>query len=512
MTSETDQSFHFDGIPGNAFDEQRRRLVSPPDWVNPKPSGRYHLVVIGAGTAGLVTAAGAAGLGAKVALIERNAMGGDCLNVGCVPSKAILASARRARICRESSSWGVRSEQVQVDFSALMQRMRGLRADISPHDSVERFRELGVDVFLGSGKFTSGSEIEVDGQTRLSFRKAVICTGARARVPDIPGLSDVGFRTNESIFSLTELPKRLLVLGGGPIGCELAQAFAQFGSQVTMVHQGASVLANHNRDAAEIVAHRMKLDGITMVADGRLVSCEREGSRRVAVVMKNGQETRVEFDELLIAVGRTPNVDGLGLEAAGVEYDRSSGVRIDSRLRTSNKRVFAAGDICSRFQFTHAADFQARAVIRNALFLGRVNHETLLIPRCTYTTPEVASVGLSVQEAQERAIATSVFELPWSKIDRAIVEAETEGFVRVVCRKGSDRILGATIVAENAGDLIAVITLAMNRKIGLSKIGSVIQCYPTRAEAIRKLGDLYSKTRLTPTVKTLFDLWLKWTR
>lgn len=506
------ESMEYDGIPGNEFDDQRLALVHPPAWKNPSPRDRYHLVVIGAGTAGLVTAAGAAGLGAKVALIEKGAMGGDCLNVGCVPSKAIIASARRARVCRESRDWGVSSKEVEVDFAAVMNRMRQLRAGISPHDSAGRFQSLGVDVFFGTAKFVSPSALVIDESLKIGFRKAVICTGARAAVPAIPGLKEVGYQTNESIFSLAELPKRLLVVGGGPIGCELAQAFALFGSTVTLVDQAEHILSRELPEAAALVAAQMRRDGVQLLGGSKLLRFESDSGARRVVIQREGKEQSIEFDEVLVATGRAPNVHGLGLEQASVKFDPRRGVETDRRLRTTNSRIYAAGDVCSRFQFTHAADFQARSVIRNALFLGRANHDRLLIPRCTFTTPEIASVGLSEAEAAEQGIETSVFQVPFSQVDRAILEGEAEGFVRVVCPKGKDRILGATIVAENAGDLLSPLLIAMNRRIGLGKIGSVIHCYPTRAEAIRKLGDMYSRTRLTPTVKRLFDLWLHWTR
>ena len=500
--------------PLHPWDEHNRRLqgqVHPSDWVNPTPSGRYNLVVIGGGTAGLVTAAGAAGLGAKVALIERHLLGGDCLNVGCVPSKALLRSARAAAAVREAGAFGVRVVgDATVDFPAVMTRLRRLRADLSPHDSAARFRELGVDVYLGDGRFTGADTIEVGGRT-LHFARAAIATGARAAAPDIPGLASVPYLTNETVFSLTELPRRLAVVGAGPIGCELAQGFARFGAQVVLIESAAGILPREDREAAAVLRAALERDGVRILRDGRDLSVARgDGGIRWQLATA-GREQEGIADALLVAVGRAPNVEGLGLEAAGVAYDRK-GVRVDERLRTTNPKIYACGDVCSRFKFTHAADFMARIVIQNALFGGRRRVSELVIPWCTYTAPEVAQVGLTVEQARADGIAIDTFTLPLDRVDRAILDGEENGFVRVHVRRGTDRIVGATVVAAHAGDLIGELSLAMTAKIGLRGIGAAIHPYPTQAEAIRKLGDLYGRTRLTPFVKRLFRGWLAWRR
>ena len=500
--------------PLHPWDEHNRRLqgqVHPSDWVNPTPSGRYNLVVIGGGTAGLVTAAGAAGLGAKVALIERHLLGGDCLNVGCVPSKALLRSARAAAAVREAGAFGVRVEgDATVDFPAVMTRLRRLRADLSPHDSAARFRELGVEVYLGDGRFTGADTIEVGGRT-LHFARAAIATGARAAAPDIPGLASVPYLTNETVFSLTELPRRLAVIGAGPIGCELAQGFARFGADVVLLESAAGILPREDREAAAVLRAALERDGVRILRDGRDLSVARgDGGIRWQLATA-GREQEGIADALLVAVGRAPNVEGLGLEAAGVAYDRK-GVRVDERLRTTNPKIYACGDVCSRFKFTHAADFMARIVIQNALFGGRRRVSELVIPWCTYTAPEVAQVGLTVEQARADGIAIDTFTLPLDRVDRAILDGEENGFVRVHVRRGTDRIVGATVVAAHAGDLIGELSLAMTAKIGLRGIGAAIHPYPTQAEAIRKLGDLYGRTRLTPFVKRLFRGWLAWRR
>ncbi|MCS1410493.1 MAG: Mercuric reductase [Verrucomicrobia subdivision 3 bacterium] len=485
--------------------------VRPPDYINPTPASKYNLMVIGAGTAGLVTAAGAAGLGAKVALVERALMGGDCLNVGCVPSKGIISAARVAAAVRGAGDFGVKVPPgMTIDFSQAMARMRKLRSAISPHDSVKRFSDLGIDVFLGQAEFADGNTVRVDDKI-LPFSKAVICSGARASAPPIPGLQDVPYLTNETLFSLTELPKRFGIIGAGPIGCEMAQTFAQFGAEVYLVGPQHEILPKEDREAAQIVSDSLKKDGVHLLGYGRdlIVSQDQQGIHLKVESPDHGYDVIV--DKLLIAVGRAPNVEGMNLEKVGIEYSKK-GIQINDFLQTTNPRVYAAGDICSPYQFTHAADFMARAVLRNALFHGKARHSSLVIPWCTYTSPELAHVGLTADQAAKKGIEVTTFTQPLSGVDRAILEGETEGFVRVHVRKGKDEIVGATIVASNAGDMISSFSMAMTQKIGLGAIANVIHPYPTQAEAIRKLGDRYNRTKFTPFVKNLFNKWLAWSR
>jgi pyruvate/2-oxoglutarate dehydrogenase complex dihydrolipoamide dehydrogenase (E3) component len=496
--------------PQDEFNEELEANVHPSRWANPRPEGRYHLVVIGAGTAGLVTAAGAAGLGAKVALIERNLMGGDCLNFGCVPSKGIISAARIAATVRNSNEFGVEVPQgTNVNFATAMQRMRRLRAQISPNDSARRFRDLGVDVYFGAARFTDSTTIDVEGTT-LNFKRAVIATGARAAVPSIPGLTTVDYLTNETLFSLTELPRRLGIIGAGSIGCEMAQAFAQFGSEVFLVEAEHGILPREDRDAAEIVQRAMERDRVRLLCCGKNLMIRNDGGIRL-IVDSHGIGYDEPIDRLLVSVGRVPNVENLNLEAVGVEYDRK-GVRVNERMQTTNPMVYAAGDICSQYHFTHAADFMARIVIQNTLFRGRKRSTSLVIPWCTCTSPEIAHVGLYESEAKEKGIEVDTFLQDLHDVDRAILDGEDDGFVKVHVRKGSDKIVGATIVARHAGDLISEITLAMTHGLGLSKIGSTIHPYPTQADAIRKLGDQYNRKRLTPFVKSLLKQWFAWTR
>jgi pyruvate/2-oxoglutarate dehydrogenase complex dihydrolipoamide dehydrogenase (E3) component len=498
-------------------DEHNLKLlanVHPSDWVNPEPAERYNLVVIGAGTAGLVSAAGAAGMGAKVALIERHLMGGDCLNVGCVPSKTIIRAGRALADVRRASRFGVHvPDGTQVDFAEVMERVRRVRADISPHDSARRFRdEYGVDIFLGDGRFTGRDTVEVAGAT-LHFERAVIATGARAVVPPIPGLAEAGFYTNETVFNLTEQPARLAVLGGGPIGCELAQTFARLGSTVTIIEQGEHFLPREDADAVAVLLAAFARDGVDVRLKTTLKRVETKGAVKVLHLETDGRPVTLEADAILVGVGRTPNVEGLALETAGVRYGRH-GVEVNDFFQTSNRRIYAAGDVCSAYKFTHAADFMARAVIQNAFFgfAGRKRASQLTIPWCTYTDPEIAHVGMYEHDAAAKGTEVTTFTVEMSDVDRAIAEGETEGFVKIHVKKGTGEIVGATVVARHAGDLISEVTTAMVGKVGLGTLASVIHPYPTQAEAIRKAGDLYNRTRLTEGRAKLLRRYFAWRR
>ena len=497
------------------LDEHNQRLIQnvhPSDWTKPTPKERYHMVVIGAGTAGLVTAVGAAGLGARVALIERSLMGGDCLNAGCVPSKAIIRAAHAAAAARDAGPFGVRfdTSPPYVDFGLVMERMRKLRASISTHDSAARFSDLGVDVFLGEGQFAGPGTVLV-GNTELKFSKACIATGTRARIPPIPGLAESGALTNETVFSLTELPRRLVVIGGGPIGVEMAQSFARFGSQVTLIQGADRILPREDADATEIVERSLVRDGITILRSTFATNVSKLGSLTTvrAESQVDGTVEEVMADRVLVAAGRVPNIEGLGLDAARVRYDDRYGVIVDDRLRTSNRRVFAAGDISSKFKFTHMADAMARIVIGNALFFGRGKASSLHVPWCTYSDPELAHVGLSESEAQSKGVPIDTFRTDMASVDRAVLDSESEGFVKIHCKQGTDKILGATIVARHAGEMISEITAVMTAGGGLKSLAGTIHPYPTQAEAIRKTADAYQRTRLTPGVKRLLSFMLR---
>ncbi len=499
------------------MDEHNQRLVArvhPPDWLNPQPRDRYDLVVIGAGTAGLVVAAGAAGLGLslKVALIEKHLMGGDCLNVGCVPSKCIIRSARVVGEIREAGAFGIiPPQQIDVDFPAVMERMRKLRAGISEHDSVQRFQKLGIDVFLGSGRFLRNKAIEVDGKI-LRYKKAVIATGARAVCPPIAGIEEAGFLTNETVFSLTESPQRLAVIGGGPIGCELAQAFIRLGCKVILFHKHSHLLDREDSEATEIIENAFIREGIHLVLNSQIERVKRTTEGKTIDFTSNATKQSIVVDEIFVGVGRTPNVEGLNLEAVGVEYDRQ-GVKVNDYLQTTNPKIYAAGDVCMNWKFTHAADAAARIVIKNTLFspfgLGRSKLSSLVMPWVTYTDPEIAHVGMYEQDAQSQGIEVDTIKIAMSGVDRAIADGEESGFVKIHHRKGSDEILGATIVARHAGEMISEVTTAIVHKIGLNGLSSVIHPYPTQAEGIKKAADAYRRKLLTPTSKKILELLTK---
>jgi len=474
--------------------------VHPGDWKNPSPRSKYNLVVVGAGSAGLITAAAAAGLGAKVALVERHLMGGDCLNHGCVPSKALIRAAKAVHAVREAGAFGVNAEIKSIEFAKTMERLRRIRSDISHHDSAKRFSDLGIDVFLGQGSFVDDSTVEVDG-TKLHFKKACIATGARATEIPIDGLKPEDILTNETVFSLTELPKRLAVIGGGPIGCELAQSFARLGSEVTIFERGPQFLTREDPDAATILKSQMEKDGIKIKLNSTIFSGKKEGGEyKLFHCVGSEPEQTLVADKILMAVGRSPNLDGLNVEKAGVEFSKF-GIEVDDYLRTSNKKIFAAGDVCMRHKFTHAADFAARTVVRNAMFFGRAKLSALTIPWATYTEPEIAHVGVYGHSSEE---PVDTYMKPFKEVDRALLDEEPEGFVKIHTKKGSGKIVGATIVGSHAGDQISEISVAMAAGMDLGKLANVIHPYPTQSEAIRQAGDLYNKTKLTPLVKTVF--------
>jgi len=467
----------------------------------------YNVVVIGGGTAGLVTAAGTAGLGGRVALVEKHRMGGDCLNTGCVPSKALIASARAAHTVRHASRWGLRDGEPAFEFEAVMDRVRERRAAIAPHDSQERFESLGVDVFRGAARFVSPHEVVV-GDVRLRGAAFVIATGSRAALPDVEGLAEVRPYTNETIFDdLRARPDGLIILGGGPIGCELGQAFARLGVRVTVVQTADRLLEKEDPDVADVVRKAMEADGVTVRTAARARRVTRAGSRlRLEVTSPAGDET-LEAEALLVAAGRRPNVEDLGLEQAGVAFTKK-GVTVDEHLRTSQPHIYAAGDVAGGPQFTHLADHHARTVVRNILTpVLKAKADIRVLPWCTFTSPEVGRVGLSETEAKKAGVPHDVWIQPLAELDRAVVESEGQGFAKVITEKGSDRILGAAIVAERGGDLVHEVVVAMRAGVGLKDLSGAIHAYPTYAELTRRTADRYQKSRLTPRTKALFE-WL----
>lgn len=491
-------------------DEFNRKLIEhahPPDWANPKPSGRYNLVVIGAGTAGLVSAAGAAALGARVALIERHLMGGDCLNFGCVPSKSLIRAARAASAVREAEEFGIDAKITGIDFAETMRRVRRIRAEIAPHDSVQRFSGLGADVYLGDARFLGPDAIEVAGE-RLEFSRAIIAAGARAAPLAVPGFQEAGYLTNETVFSLTELPQRLLVIGSGPIGCELAQSFARLGSRVSLISD-SPLLPREDSEAAQVLERRFRSEAIELLLGAKILRAELSREGKTIVFDRGRGEERATGDQILAAVGRAPNIEGLGLDAAGVAF-KKKGILVDDHLRTSNRSIFAAGDIASRFQFTHAAEALARIALQNALFFGRKRASDLVIPWCTYTDPEIAHAGATADEAN--AAGAESFTLPLSENDRARADGDTEGFLRVHASRKDGRILGATLVSTHAGESIGELVLAIQRKMSVRDLAGVIHPYPSQAEIIKRAGDSSMRSRLKPWMRKMFVKMFEWRR
>ena len=483
----------------DVYDRTLRDHTHPVGWESPTPQERYTLVVVGGGPAGLVAALGAAGLGARVALIERGLLGGDCLVHGCVPSKAVLRAAHAVGAVEEAARFGVQARVEQVDVGAVMERMRRIRAGIAPHDSAARLRDEGIDVFFGEARFVGEDSVQV-GSTVLRFHRCCIATGARAARPPIPGLDKVEVLTNEELFALEAAPDRLLIVGGGVIGCEMAQAFARLGSAVTVVDQAERVLGREDPEAATVVQDALVQAGVDLRLGGGVARFEARENERVAI-LADGSE--IAADAILLAVGRSPNVD-LDLHRAGVRHG-PRGVEVDDRLRTSNPRIFAAGDVIGGLQLTHAADHQARIVIQNALFHGRKRASSLIVPRVVYTRPELASVGLTGEEAASRA-DLKAWTVGVGETDRGRTDGESAGFCRVWAdRRG--RIHGAVIVGEQAGELLAPVTLAMTHGLGLGAIAGTIHAYPTRSEVLFKVASAWNRERLPGWAKRLLAWW-----
>jgi pyruvate/2-oxoglutarate dehydrogenase complex dihydrolipoamide dehydrogenase (E3) component len=476
---------------------------------------RYNMIVLGAGSGGLTAAAGAATLGARVALLERHRMGGDCLNYGCVPSKALLRAAKVAYTVRSASRYGVTIGALPPtqDLRSIMEYVRGTRARIAPHDSVERFTGFGIDVHLTAGRLKTAHEVTLLGEdTTIWGRQIVLATGSRPRVPDLPGLREVGFLTNETVFDECDrLPARLLVIGGGPVGVELAQAFGRLGSSVTIVSGSEHILPREDEDVARVLARQLVEEGVAVLDRARAIGVSRSNSvKRVTVRFPEGDRI-IDVDEILVAAGRQPNIEDLGLTDVGVAFDQR-GVQIDARCRTTVPSIWAIGDVAGPYQFTHWANYQARIVIRNALFPGSWNCDFDTVQWTTFTDPEVARVGLSEAEARQRGVSYDLFRTPFEDNDRALCDGEPQGFVKVLTRRGTGTILGTAIVHPHAGELLAELVLAQKQKLGLAKLSTPIHVYPTLAEANRAVGDAYLRGRLRPAMRRVLAAIFAWLR
>ena len=477
----------------------------------------FNLIVIGAGSAGLVSAYIAATARAKVALIERDRMGGDCLNTGCVPSKALLRTARLLADARNAQRYGIAKVEAEVDFAQVMERVQAVVRQIAPHDSVERYTALGVDVIQGEARIVSPWEVEVAGR-RLSARSLIIATGARSLVPDLPGLDGDAYLTSDNLWELRVLPRRLVVLGGGPVGCELSQAFARLGSDVTQVEMAPRLLPREDADAAAEIAARFAEEGITVLAGCKALRVERDGAGDGdggrLVCEQDGTEVVVPFDRLLLALGRKANVEDFGLQELGVKLTQHGTVQVDALLRTNFPNILVAGDVAGPYQFTHVASHQAWYASLNALLAPfwsfKVDYR--VIPWATFTDPEVARVGLSEDEARAQGIAVEVTRYGLDDLDRAIADSADHGFVKVLTAPGRDRILGATIVGAHAGELLAEFVLAMKHGLGLNKLLGTIHIYPTMSEANKYVAGNWKRAHAPQGVLRLAGRLFAWRR
>jgi pyruvate/2-oxoglutarate dehydrogenase complex dihydrolipoamide dehydrogenase (E3) component len=485
------------------------------NWRKPRRFER-NLIVIGAGAGGLMTSYIGAALKARVTLIEKHRMGGDCLYTGCVPSKALIRSTKLLSQIARAGEFGIREADTEFDFADVMERVQRVVQAIEPHDSIERYSGLGVEVIEGAAKLASPWEVEIarnDGATqRLTTRSIVIAAGSHPFVPPIPGLDEVGYLTSDSVWALRELPRRLLVLGGGAIGCELAQAFARLGAQVTLVQQGPRILPREDPEVSDLVTQRFSAEGIRVLAQHKASRFVIENGEKMLVAEDGGQEVRLPFDAVLVAVGRAANLEGYGLEELGVKTART--VETNAFLQTNYPNIYAVGDVAGPFQFTHTAAHQAWYAAVNALFdpFKKFKVDYSVIPWATFVDPEVARVGLNEQEAKEKGIAYETSRFDMSELDRAIVDGETQGFVKVLTVPGKDKILGVTLVGEHAGDLIAEYVLAMKHGIGLNKILGTLHIYPTLAEANKYAAGVWKKAHAPQKVLNWLERFHAWRR
>jgi|SRR5579871_2128551 len=467
--------------------------VRPERWENPEPRNRYDLAIVGAGPAGLAAAESAAQLGFSVALIERNRVGGNSLNIGSVPSKAIIATARVYSTMPEAEAFGAPvPNEPALEFDKVMARMRRIRMRISEHHSAHELAALGIDLFFGSARF-AGVDALLVGDTRLHFKKALIATGARPRAPDIAGLDQTGYRTSATIFDMAALPKRLVVIGGGPLGCELAQAFCRLGSHVTIVQKDPKFLPREERDAAEILSWSLARDGVEIRLNTKVVGARRDMGGKTLKIVNSGMESTIQADEVLLSIGRVPNVEDLDLETAGVDFDTDRGIKVDDFLSSTNPNIYAAGDVCLELKFTNAAQSSAGMAVQNALMKMQQQKSGSTIPWCTYCDPEIAHIGLHVWEARQQSIPIKSFTVMMHDVDRSITDGQHTGFVKIHIAEGSDRILGATIVASRASELINEMAVIMNTGIGMRALAAVVHTYPAQSGAIVLAAQAYTR-------------------
>lgn len=469
---------------------------------------RYDLAVIGGGTAGLVSSAVSAGIGARTALVEQHKLGGECLWTGCVPSKAIIRSASVLHTLRRAADYGIDADG-RADFARVMERVHAIIRHIEPHDSPERFRGMGVDVIEGRARFLSPEQAEVDGR-RITSKRWIIATGSRTAIPPVPGLEEAGYLTHETIWSLRALPSSLLVLGAGPIGIEMAQAFARLGSQVTVVGASAQVLEREDPEIAAVLHRQLEREGITLRLGAKAMRVRKEDGAKIVAVSSAAGDTEVRAAEILIATGRRPNVEEMGLDRLGVEVTEK-GIVVDASLRTSASNTWAAGDVAGPYRFTHVADYQARIAAPNALFPIRRKVDYRVVPWCTYTEPEVARVGLTEAEARaEWGDAAGIYRYDHESLDRALCDGEPEGLTKIVLDpKG--RIVGAHVVGPRAGETIHEAVLAVRHRLKLSDLSGMIHVYPTYPESLKRTADAYLRARFSGGIaRRAADLAVRW--
>jgi pyruvate/2-oxoglutarate dehydrogenase complex dihydrolipoamide dehydrogenase (E3) component len=474
------------------------RFVRPAQWKNPPGKGRYDWLIVGAGPAGIASAERAIALGARVALIERHWLGGNSLNVGSVPSKALVYTSSLCSDLKKAADYfqPVNRDAV-ADFAAIVLRMQRVHARIAEYHSAHRLERLGVDIYFGKARFNGVHSIDVDGVT-LEFSQALIATGARPQLADIGGLDQVGYRTSTDIFDLPAVPKRLAVIGGGPLGCELAQAFCRMGSNVTIIQNDPKFLPREERDAAEILSRSMARDGVGIRLNTTVVGARTSDGSKTLDLLSNDQKSSIDTDEILLSVGRVPNVADLSLECCSVNYNDEVGILVDEYGRSTNPSIYAAGDVCTSYKFTHVAKFRATMATENALRASGQNKNDLIMSWCTFTDPEIAHVGMQVWDAKAHGIPVTTYTVMMHDVDRSIIDEQDTGFVKLHVQDNTDRILGATIVASRASEMIHEITLAMNAGVGMRDLAKVLHIYPSQAEAIHMTALAYEQANTQP--------------